>query len=45
MNARELEANAQLTEWVQADLNIDPGVALDLTTNDENGKPWDFDKP
>ncbi len=22
-----------------------PGFAMDLTTNDENGNPWDFDKP
>ena len=24
---------------------IDPGVALDLTTVDEHGRPWDFDDP
>ena len=24
-------------------LGITPGFALDLTTNDENGQPWDFD--
>ena len=29
MNARELEANGQLTEWVQADLNIDPKLPFD----------------
>jgi SAM-dependent methyltransferase len=29
MNARELEANEQLTEWVQADLNIDPRLPFD----------------
>ncbi len=22
-----------------------PGVAMDLTTNDEDGRPWDFDDP
>jgi len=25
-------------------LNITPGFALDITTKDENGEPWDFDK-
>ena len=25
-------------------LNIDPGLALDLTTNDEMGRPWGFSK-
>ena len=24
-------------------LGITPGFALDLTVNDENGQPWDFD--
>ena len=27
----------------QRKYGIDPGVALDLTTNDENGNPWDFE--
>jgi len=27
------------------DLGCIPGFALDLTTMDENGKPWDFDRP
>ena len=27
-----------------AGLRIDPGAALDLTTVDENGVPWDFSK-
>ena len=26
-------------------LGITPGFALDLTTNDEDGCPWDFDDP
>ena len=26
------------------ELDIDPGLALDLTTCDENGEPWDFGK-
>ena len=25
-------------------LNIDPGLALDLTTTDEMGRPWDFSR-
>ena len=25
-------------------LNIDPGLAMDLTTTDELGRPWDFSK-
>ena len=29
MNARELEANTQLTEWVQADLNREPKLPFD----------------
>ena len=23
-------------------LGINPGLALDIATNDENGQPWDF---
>ena len=25
-------------------LGIDPGFAMDITTNDEDGKPWNFDE-
>ena len=37
---RVTAAAARLTE-----LDIDPGVAMDLTTTDELGEPWDFDIP
>ena len=34
MNARELEANTQLTEWVQADLNREPKLPFDDSSFD-----------
>ena len=27
------------------DQGLYPGVAMDLTTNDEEGRPWDFNDP
>ena len=29
---------------VLADLKIDPGLSMDITTTDELGQPWDFSK-
>ena len=27
-----------------SELNIDPGLGMDITTEDELGQPWDFSK-
>ena len=43
----EVYSPPRVTEWSKRlpGYGIVPGLALDLTTRDDNGIPWDFDLP
>ena len=43
----EIYSPPRITQMARAypHLGIKPGFAMDLTTEDENSNPWDFDNP